>query len=200
MNKKIVLALSLILLVLVGAFTTITYAWLTSTGSSDSINYKVGNIDYTITGPVIDEDTFVVPGQTIASDFTIVNKSNIDTNLKVQFTVTVDVTNAKNPQVASTFTIGDSADDHLLLTPNTDWVLGDDGFLYFGAIDVDTLEDVIEANTNPSAPILGLQLNGELIGNDYSGAVITIEATFYAKQDAYVKWENIGNINWSAGI
>lgn len=200
MNKKIVLVLSLILLVLIGAFTTITYAWLTSTGSSDSIDYKVGNIDYTITGPAVEENTFVVPGQTIASDFTIVNKSNIDTNLKVQFTVTVDVTSAKNPQAASTFTIGDSDDDHLLLTLNSDWVLGDDGFLYFGAIDVETLEDVIAANTNPSSPIVGLKLNGDLIGNDYSGAVITIEATFYAKQDAYVTWENLGSINWSTGI
>lgn len=200
MNKKIVIALSLILVALIAASSVVTYAWLTSTGSSDSIKYKVGDINYTITGPQVDADTFVVPGQQIASGFVITNSSNIATNLRVQFTITVDVTNAVNPSAPKDWTIGsNTSTDELILTLNTNWVLDTDGYLYYGGKDKEA-DDVIEASTNPSSPIEGLQLNGDLIGNDYSGAVITVQATFYAKQDAYIKWSEMGSINWTTGI
>ena len=200
MNKKIVIALSLILVALIAASSVVTYAWLTSTGSSDSIKYKVGDINYTITGPQVADNTYVVPGQQIASDFVITNSSNIATNLRVQFTITVDVTNAVNPSAPKDWTIGsNTSTDELILTLNTNWVLDTDGYLYYGGKDKEA-DDVIEASTNPSSPIEGLQLNGDLIGNDYSGAVITVQATFYAKQDAYIKWSEMGSINWTTGI
>ena len=200
MNKKIVIALSLILVALIAASSVVTYAWLTSTGSSDSIKYKVGDINYTITGPQVADNTYVVPGQQIASDFVITNSSNIATNLRVQFTITVDVTNAVNPSAPKDWTIGsNTSTDELILTLNTNWVLDTDGYLYYGGKDLEA-DDVIEASTNPSSPIAGLQLNGALIGNDYSGAVITVQATFYAKQDAYIKWSEMGSIDWTTGI
>lgn len=200
MNKKIVIALSLILVALIAASSVVTYAWLTSTGSSDSIKYNVGKINYTITGPQVADNTYVVPGQQIASDFVITNSSNIATNLRVQFTITVDVTNAVNPSAPKDWTIGsNTSTDELILTLNTNWVLDTDGYLYYGGKDKEA-DDVIEASTNPSSPIAGLQLNGDLIGNDYSGAVITVQATFYAKQDAYIKWSEMGSINWTTGI
>ena len=200
MNKKIVIALSLILVALIAASSVVTYAWLTSTGSSDSIKYKVGEINYTITGPQVADNTFVVPGQQIASDFVITNSSNIATNLRVQFTITVDVTNAKNPAAATNWTIGsDKTTNQLILSVNSEWVLDEDGFLYYGGKDKEA-DDVIAKTINPVSPIEGLQLNGDLIGNDYSGAVITVQATFYAKQDAYIKWSEMGSINWTTGI
>ena len=200
MNKKIVIALSLILVALIAASSVVTYAWLTSTGSSDSIKYKVGEINYTITGPQVADNTYVVPGQQIASDFVITNSSNIATNLRVQFTITVDVTNAVNPSASKDWTIGsNNSTDELILTLNTNWVLDTDGYLYYGGKDLEA-DDEIAASTNPSSPIEGLQLNGALIGNDYSGAVITVQATFYAKQDAYIKWSEMGSINWTTGI
>ncbi|MBR6517300.1 MAG: hypothetical protein IKT40_10740 [Bacilli bacterium] len=200
MNKKIVIALSLILVALIAASSVVTYAWLTSTGSSDSIKYKVGEINYTITGPQVAADTFVVPGDKIASNFDITNGSNIDTNLRVKFTVTIDVTNAKNTAASTNWTIGsDKTTNQLILSVNSKWVLDTDGFLYYGGKDVDA-DDVIAASANPVSPIEGLQLNGDLIGNDYSGAVITVQATFYAKQDAYIKWSEMGSINWTTGI
>ena len=200
MNKKIVIALSLILVALIAASSVVTYAWLTSTGSSDSIKYKVGEINYTITGPQVADNTYVVPGQQIASDFVITNSSNIATNLRVQFTITVDVTNAVNPSASKDWTIGsNNSTDELILTLNANWVLDTDGYLYYGGKDLEA-DDEIAASTNPSSPIEGLQLNGALIGNDYSGAVITVQATFYAKQDAYIKWSEMGSINWTTGI
>ena len=200
MNKKIVIALSLILVALIAASSVVTYAWLTSTGSSDSIKYKVGEINYTITGPQVADNTFVVPGDTIASNFVITNGSNIDTNLRVKFTVTIDVTNAKNPSAPKDWTIGsNTSTDELILTLNTNWVLDTDGYLYYGGKDKEA-DDVIAKTINPVSPIEGLQLNGDLIGNDYSGAVITVQATFYAKQDAYIKWSEMGSINWTTGI
>lgn len=200
MNKKIVIALSLILVALIAASSVVTYAWLTSTGSSDSIKYKVGEINYTITGPQVADNTYVVPGQQIASDFVITNNSNIATNLRVQFAVTIDVTNAKNPSASTEWSIGsDAENDELILSLNAEWVLNEDKFLYYGGKDLEA-DDLIAATTNPSSPIAGLQLNGELIGNDYSGAVITITATFYAKQDAYIEWKDMGSINWTTGI
>ena len=153
MNKKIVIALSLILVALIAASSVVTYAWLTSTGSSDSIKYKVGEINYTITGPQVADNTFVVPGQQIASDFVIKNSSNIATNLRVQFTITVDVTNAVNPSAPKDWTIGsNNSTDELILTLNTNWVLDTDGYLYYGGKDLEA-DDVIEASTDPSSPI-----------------------------------------------
>lgn len=200
MNKKIVIALSLILVALIAASSVVTYAWLTSTGTSNSINYKVGDINYTIEGPQVADNTYVVPGQQIASDFVITNSSNIATNLRVQFTITVDVSNAVNPGAPNDWTIGsNNSTDELILALNTNWVLDTDGYIYYGGKDLEA-DDVIAASTNPSSPIAGLQLNGALIGNDYSGAVITVQATFYAKQDAYIKWSEMGSINWTTGI
>lgn len=200
MNKKIVIVLSLILVALIAASSVVTYAWLTSTGTSNSINYKVGDINYTIEGPQVADNTYVVPGQQIASDFVITNSSNIDTNLRVQFTITVDVSNAVNPAAPNDWTIGsNNLTDELILALNTNWVLDTDGYLYYGGKDLEA-DDVIAVSTNPSSPIAGLQLNGALIGNDYSGAVITVQATFYAKQDAYIKWSEMGSINWTTGI
>lgn len=200
MNKKIVIALSLILVALIAASSVVTYAWLTSTGSSDSIKYKVGEINYTITGPQVADNTFVVPGDTIASNFVITNGSNIDTNLRVKFTVTIDVTNAKKPDASTNWTIGsDKTTNQLILLVNSEWVLDTDGFLYYGGKDKEA-DDIIAKTINPVSPIAGLQLNGDLIGNDYSGAVITVQATFYAKQDAYIKWSEMGNISWTTGI
>ena len=159
MNKKIVIALSLILVALIAASSVVTYAWLTSTGSSDSIKYKVGEINYTITGPQVADNTFVVPGDKIASNFVITNGSNIDTNLRVKFTITVDVTNAVNPSAPKDWTIGsNTSTDELILTLNSKWVLDTDGFLYYGGKDVDA-DDVIAASANPVSPIEGLQLN-----------------------------------------
>lgn len=196
MNKKIVIALSLILVALIAASSVVTYAWLTSTGTSNSINYKVGDINYTIEGPQVADNTYVVPGQQIASGFVITNSSNIATNLRVQFTITVEDANG----VLKDWTIGsNNSTDELILTLNTNWVLDTDGYLYYGGKDLEA-DDVIAASTNPSSPIAGLQLNGALIGNDYSGAIITVQATFYAKQDAYIKWSEMGSIDWTTGI
>lgn len=201
MNKKIVIALSLILVALIAASSVVTYAWLTSTGSSDSIKYNVGKINYTITGPQVAADTFVVPGDKIASNFVITNGSNIDTNLRVEFNVTIDVTNANNTSAPTNWTIGsDKATNQLILLVNSAWVLDTDGFLYYGGKDVAADDVIAKTLINPASPIEGLQLNGDLIGNDYSGAVITIQATFYAKQDAYIEWKDMGKISWKTGI
>ena len=53
MNKKLIVVLMICLIALLGASVGVTYAWLTSTGS-DTIEYTVGDVSYTITGEVDD--------------------------------------------------------------------------------------------------------------------------------------------------
>ena len=201
-NRKNLLLVVLLLLV-VAVATASTYAWLTATATSGDLSYTVGDVSYSVSSSLSKTGT-VVPGQPLGN-FTITNSSNVVTNVRVKFTVTVS--NVQNG-ASTDWSVGtDNTKDELLLSQtSTKWVLVQDGsnyYYYYGGVGSSTStgnEDIAAGTATLDAIFDTLAINGKLVGNDYSGATVKITITFQAKQAEYVDWSELGSINWTAGI
>lgn len=201
MNKKLIVVLMICLIALLGASVGVTYAWLTSTGS-DTIEYTVGDVSYTITGEV-DDSTVIVPGQNLTSSFEIENKSNVYTNLRVSVSTSMEG-----------WTIGEAGTtdapnttDHILVAVNSEgWELVTENnvmYFYYGQkadSGVAGKEDLAPSTAPNAFPFSEFKLNGYKVGNEYSGNTITITITFYAKQADYVTWEALGSFSFETGL
>ncbi len=198
-NRKNLL-LVVLLLVVVAVATASTYAWLTDTGNAAGGTYTIGDVKYTISAPT-NASGVVVPGQPLSGP-TITNASNVASNLRVKFSVSVNVTNASNVNASTAWTIGTVDTDHLLLTLNTtNWVKHTDGYYYYGSVNDDKVatgnEDIATTKTEIEALFTSLVINGKVVGNDYSGAVVTITVTYEAKQAEYVQWNELTSQSFS---
>ena len=198
-NRKNLL-LVVLLLVVVAVATASTYAWLTSTGSANGGTYTVGDVSYTISAPA-NANGIVVPGQPLSGP-TITNQSNVASNLRVKFSVSVNMTNASTPTADANWKIGTAATDHLQMTLNdTNWKAGTDGYYYYGALTDDEVatgaEDIQTSKTTIESIFTNLVINGAVVGNAYSGAVVTITITFEAKQAEYVQWSELTSQSFS---
>lgn len=199
-NRKNLL-LVVLLLVVVAVATASTYAWLTDTESSGDLSYEVGEVAYDVASTLTSADT-VVPGQELGN-FTITNKSNVKTHVRVSFSVSVELADGTTP----TWTVGTKEDsDHILLKQtDSKWELTD-GYYYYGDGVADTKgsADILPVTAGASVsldPLFNsIVINGKIVGNEAAGATINIKITFYAKQAEYVTWENIGSIDWTKGI
>lgn len=187
MNKKIILVLSLLLVAIFGVIGGATYAWLTDTGSSDEIHYKVGNVDYTIavTQPT---NNLVVPGDSLKPAFEIKNASTVKTNLRVRIVV------ESNPAltVGRQLTVGlNDSWEEIEETKNDVKVVN----YYYGGKTGDTsVIAAVAENAEPvtiTSPIKELKIDGPTVNNNYSGTTITIQIIFEAKQADNVTWDEI---------
>lgn len=197
-NRKNLLLVAL-LLVVVAIASASTFAWLTDTNSANGGTYTVGDVSYTITAPT-DASGTVVPGQNLAGP-TIKNASNVVSNLRVKFTISVDVTGASNTSASTAWTIGTAETDHLFLTLNTAWKKHTDGYYYYGSVNDDKTtggaEDIAATQTTIESLFSSLVINGKVVGNDYSGAKVTISITYEAKQAEYVQWSELTSTTFS---
>lgn len=187
MNKKIILGLSLLLIAIFGVIGGATYAWLTDTGSSDEIHYKVGNVDYTIavTQPT---NNLVVPGDVLTPAFEIKNASTVETNLRVRIVV------ESNPAltVGTQLIVGlNDSWEEIKETKNDVTVVN----YYYGGKTGDTsVIAAVAENAEPvtiTSPIKELKIDGPTVNNNYSGTTITIQIIFEAKQAGNVTWDEI---------
>ena len=188
----ILLVAVLVGLVVIGAGTT--YAWLTQEDEK-VITYEVGEINYGITLEEEEDANLVVPGQDITPEITITNSSNIDTQLRVKFTI------AKTSGDREVWTIGTEDTNHLKLTLNTNWVYEEeDGYYYYKGSSNEVADNKIAANTNPESIFTSLVINGNKVGNTQSGAQIEMTIKFEVKQADYIKWSDMGNISFITGL
>lgn len=187
----ILLVAVLVGLVVIGAGTT--YAWLTQEDEK-VITYEVGEINYGITLEGEEEDAkLVVPGQDITPEITITNSSNIDTQLRVKFTI------EKTSGNSEVWTIGTEDTNHLKLTLNTNWVYEEDGYYYYKGSSNEVADNKIAANTNPESIFTSLVINGNKVGNTQSGAQIKMTIKFEVKQADYVSWNKMTELSIGFG-
>jgi hypothetical protein len=201
MNKKLIVVLMISLIALLGASVGVTYAWLTSTGS-DTIEYTVGDVSYTITGKV-DASTVIVPGQNLTSSFEIKNNSNVYTNLRVSVSTSMQGWTIGKAGTAQT----PNTTDHILVAANAEgWELVTENnvmYFYYGQKADSGLagkEDLAPSTSPDAFPFSEFKLNGYKVGNEYSGKTITITITFYAKQADYVTWDELGSFSFETGL
>lgn len=187
----ILLVAVLVGLVVIGAGTT--YAWLTQEAEKE-ITYTVGDVNYEI-ALTENQTTIVVPGQDITPEITITNSSNIDTQLRVKFTI------EKTSGDSEVWTIGTEDTNHLKLTLNTNWVYEEeDGYYYYKGSSNEVADNKIAANTSPNSIFTSLVINGNKVGNTQSGAQIKMTIKFEVKQADYIKWSDMGNISFETGL
>lgn len=198
-NRKNLL-LVVLLLVVVAVATASTYAWLTDTKKTSDITYNVGDVEYNISSTQTTSNK-IVPGETFGN-ITITNESTVATQIRVLFTITCD---------KGTLTVGSDDTYQVILTgQNAKWfkstAFNADGdtneYYYYGNSSTPSVENIaaVQTPTNLESLFTGIQLNGKLVGNSYSGAVITISVTFQAKQADHVEWSEMGSINFTTGI
>lgn len=201
MNKKIILGLSVLLVALFALIGGASYAWLTSTGAGDSNTYKVGEVKFEITAT--ETTGLVVPGQPLFSNVSITNTSSVTSHLRVSFSVSAKAANGDNLD----WSIGsDAANDEILIdaTAVSGWEKQTETregvaveLFYYGTKAEPTN---IAANGAVTLNFSGLKLNGNLVGNDHSGATVIVTVNFEAKQAEYVTWEQLASVDFEKGI
>ena len=196
MNKKIILGLSVLLVALFALIGGASYAWLTSQDEVESNTYTVGKVSYTVTKK--ETTGYVVPGQSLVSDITLTNNSNIDTHLRVVLSVVVK--DASNNDIS--WTIGSNTKTNQILMQETvtaNWTLDADGKLYYGS---KASPSNIESGKQVELNFSGLVLNGALVGNEHSNYKVTVTVKYQAKQAAVVEWEDLASetFNFSTGL
>ncbi len=203
MNKKLIIFLVVCIVVLLGAATGITFAWLTSTGSK-TIEYTVGDVSYTVTGEVA-PNTIIVPGQNLTNSFTITNNSNVATNLRVSISVEVEGANWTIGQVGTD--TEPNKTNHIVVSANTTgWELVPENnvmYFYYGKkadSGANGAEDLAAGVSPTTFPFTDFKVNGNVVGNESSGKKVEITVTFYAKQADYVTWAEMGSISFETGL
>ena len=189
----ILLVAVLVGLVVIGAGTT--YAWLTQEENND-FTYTVGDVSYSV-NEITETTGVVVPGQNICSGVTLLNKSNVKTQLRAKFEI-VSVMNGETDEKA-TWSIGNTDNDYIKVSYNAEtWTYNEnDGYYYCNA-------DIASA-TNADGDVVtsffnSVVLNGNKVGNNHSGFVVTFSVTYQVKQAEYVTWTEMGNIDFSTGL
>ena len=191
MKRRIIIALCSIMLVLCSISVGFTVAWLTFSTTSNEVTYTVGEVKYTVGLTTAEnESDYIVPGQSIFSSLTITNASNVDSNLRVRFEVTVK--NTSNQDVD--WTVGTSeTDNEILMTGNTaaNWIskTGEANVLYYQVAEGN--EIITPAITSISTAFSNVSLNGALVKNAASGYKVNLKVAIEAKQAAHVEWNQI---------
>jgi hypothetical protein len=189
-KKKFIAILALLFLAIAALTANLIVAWLTDTAQTGPTKFQLGHVEFTWDGEVSQD--LVVPGENIvATDYTLVNKSTIRTELRFKI------------EIYSEY-LDDDGSDYVILTIDDGWVLETDGFYYYRGSDTVVDEDKykILPETETITVITGIELDGSKVGNDFSSSSFTITLVFEAKQSDYVDWDTLGqsNIDFSTGL
>jgi hypothetical protein len=234
MNKKRVIFLMTMMVVVLFASVGLTYAWLTDKKDVGDAVFIVGDVKYEILGTNIKTtDIPVVPGQPllINGGYKIRNGSTVDTELRAKITYNYVTGRVGDTPVLSTTdkvfddkntstVLADYQNKELLGTigdANNKWIFHDTdrAWYYVGASSTATKNNVGSSAgelkypiaksatgdwQDPFAFISSLKFNGLVVGNDWSGATITVSITIEAKQAMFVDWVVIGQFNFETGV
>ncbi len=171
---------------LVGITSALISAWLTDTKSTPSTTFTVGDVEFEWSGSTITTDSIIVPGDNlIAETFSLLNSSNIDTEIRVEIITTYTLEGSQEAIAAN--------DLFEPITLEAGWTRN--GNLW-------TYDSTILPTTTSVEVISTLMLNGSLVGNSYTGAEFKVIFKFEAKQKANVTWEELGTaeIDFGSGI
>lgn len=194
MERKKVIYMIFSLILLLAASTAAVFAWLVDYKYTNTITLKSGKVEYQLNGSLT--SGLVVPGQNlVTSQYQLINKSTVDSQLRIQFTIVIkdDVTNndlytfdITDPRVLVSFGLG------------TDFVKETDGFYYYGGMANGVL---LSTNTTPITIVSSIVLNGSHIHNDYANNRVLINVLIQAKQLGY-DWQTLLNesVDFQTGI
>lgn len=193
MKKRKIGFIALLGFLAVSAISVTTYAWFTQEGTKKDLTFIAGEVKYTMP-EITSNNNKVVPGVAFFSqEIIFTNDSTIATEFRMQISYTITPLENQDTKTKKGKSFTSATEDYVIWTKDTsntaNWIY-DDEYYYYGSKDHDE-KSKIAAN----APITlftsndSLKLNGDLVGNDYQGATVTLTFTFQAKQYDALTWE-----------
>lgn len=194
MKKRKSLYISLVSLVLILAsllMLGITYGWIADVIDLNSGIVSVGDLRYTKSGAFIeDPSTPIYPGyEFIDTTLSVNNQSPIDSQLRVKIVYT-KITSFGGTPTATAYT---GSNDHLSVT-FVDTFVNSGDYWYFTATDY-----VILAESGDIDIISSLYYDGDVVGNDYNNATVTVTVSIEVKQSDNVTWAELTSYDFSTG-
>lgn len=192
-NKKVVLLLGALLVVVASTLGLLIRAWLTDEEATPEKVVTVGDVEFTWAGDIAPIEDYVVPGQNlVTTPFTLTNSSTVSTELRVQIEAVYGA-------------LDTDAMDLLLITfgEESGWVLNaTDGYYYYQGTNaaLSAGKYTIAAGTQVLNFITSIILDGSQVGNDFTNTDFSFTFTFQAKQNDYITWAEMGSIDFTTGI
>ena len=193
-NKKVVLLLGALLVVVASALGLLIRAWLTDEELTPEKTVTVGNVEFAWDGDIGPVVGYVVPGQNLVTEpFTLTNASTVATELRVKIEVVYGAGDTNGIDLVD-ITFGET----------DGWVYNEtDGYYYYQGDEAEFDEVskyTISAGTQEIAFVSSIVLDGSQVGNDFTNTAFTITFTFQAKQNDYIAWSDMGSIDFTEGI
>lgn len=206
MKKRKIGFIALLGFLAVSAISVTTYAWFTQEGTKNDLTFTAGEVKYTIS-EITDNENPVVPGVAFFSqEISFTNESTIDTEFRMQISYTITTAANEDGKKLTGTSFTDETKDYILWTKDTSnqstWDYSD-GYYYYGSkTKGDASKIAAKTNITLFTANDSLMLNGDLVGNDYQGATITITFTFQAKQYDALTWEECANkqLDFTTGL
>ncbi len=202
-SKKGIFAISLMLLAVVLVSAGGLWAWFTQEGTQSTFTFTAGQVKYELGNIPTTDGNFKLPGDPVmVYAFSLTNKSNIDTNVRIEATYKITpAIGSTAPELTGIIGIG-----NVLITRITDGWFIKDGYYYLGTSGSETtltaVSDIVNGTIVVENFVTTMVINGDVIGNDYMGSTLTITFKFQAKQANNLTWEDCAtkNIDFTTGL
>lgn len=172
----------------------ITYGWLADVIDLSSGVISVGDLRYTKSGAFVSDDPtpIIYPGfEFVDTALSVNNQSPIESQLRVKITYT-KITN-DGGLVTETVSYTDAVDDHLSVTFDSTFENSGDYWYY------DATDYVIPTTSGDIDILSSIYYDGDLTGNDYNNASVTVTVTIEVKQNDNVTWAELATYDFSTG-
>jgi len=186
---------SLVLILISMVMLGITYGWLADVIDLNSGIISVGDLRYTKSGAFVSDSPtpIIYPGfEFVDTALSVNNQSPIESQLRVEIEYT-KITNPLGVLTTETVSYTNAVDDHLSVTFDSTFVNSGDYWYY------NTTDYVVLVTSGAINIISSIYYDGDLTGNDYNNASVTVTVTIEVKQSDNVTWAELTSYDFSTG-
>ena len=172
-----------------------TLGWIAPLDIITTNHVVVGDLDYTLSGSFITDETIIVPGtELIDTPFAVDNDSSIPSMLRMQVTYT---TYAYVGEVLTpSITIYRGGSTEALYVGFASGFVCPEGEDYWYMTD---LTHVFSADSGSQDLVLSLYYDGENTTIDFQGQDVTVKLTIQVSQSDHVNWTTLANYDFATG-
>lgn len=204
-KKGKLIAIFLTFLLTAIAFATASYAWIIRSHNSGNIIFVTGEVKYELAGELKKDDLKIPKQELVKDQFKLTNNSTIETELRIEIKYQFSTDGTIDASKWILFD-GDSVNKD---NNNTSLVIGvlssdtNPDFVWnYDTVDTTNYywylsykgSETIPAETLQIPVMESLYINGNASGNENATKHLIVHITFQAKQQKYVKWDELGAI------
>ncbi len=172
-----------------------TLGWIAPLDIITTNHVVVGDLDYTLSGSFITDETIIVPGtELIDTPFAVDNDSSIASRLRMQITYT-SYSYVGEVLTPSTLVYRGGADEALAVVFASGFVCPE-GEDYWYMTDVSY---AFPADSGPQDLVLSLYFDGEYTSIDFQGQDVSVQLTIQVSQADHVSWTTLADYDFATG-